>query len=388
MKLFDLYPLFDIEPVSGKGCYVYDQSGQTYLDFYTGHAVISIGHSHPHYQQRLQAQLQKIGFYSNSVQNSLQKAVAEKLGELSGCEDYQLFFCNSGAEAVENAFKFASMHTGKHKIISFERAFHGRTTAAINATDMARFKPSINCQLPVEFHAWNQTESVVKSLTNGDVCAVIVEGIQGIGGIHPAAPAFLQSLAQLCQTFEVPLILDEIQSGFGRSGHFFAFQASGIQPDIITVAKGMGNGFPVGGVLIHDKYPPQKGMSGSTFGGNHLACSAVMAVLEVIEQEGLIENSQNIGLLLKSELENIPEIKIVRGHGLMLGLEFDFPIAALRKQLLFEQQVFTGSSSQPNVMRILPPLSIGEKEVKLFIKKLKSALCQLPTPYSPVLIPA
>ena len=374
MHLFDVYPLFEIEPVRGEGFYVYDKKGQSYLDLYGGHAVISIGHSHPHYRQRISQQLSQLGFYSNSVQNSLQPALAKKLGELSGCEDYQLFLCNSGAEANENALKLASFHTGKTKIITFEKAFHGRTSAAVNITDKDKIKAPINKLFEAEFHEWNNLTTVEESLQKGDVCAVIIEGIQGIGGIHIPTPNFLECLAQLCKKYNAILILDEIQSGYGRSGHFFAFQTANIQPDIITVAKGMGNGFPIGGVLIHPKFKPSYGLLGTTFGGNHLACAAGLAVLEVIEQENLIENSAIIGAYFKSELEKIKGIKAVRGNGLMIGLDLGFPIKDIRKQLLYEKHIFTGSSSDPNVMRLLPPLTITKKEVDYFINKLKLVL--------------
>lgn len=370
MQLFDVYPLFDIEPVSGQGCYITDKNGQQYLDFYGGHAVISIGHSHPHFVKTINKQLQQLVFYSNSVQNPLQKELAQKLGELSGCEEYQLFLCNTGAEANENALKLASFHNGRTKIIAFKKAFHGRTSAAVNTTDKEAIKAPINRTFEVEFHEWNNLESVSKSLSNGDVAAVMIEGIQGIGGIHVPEPEFLEQLADICKAQNTVVILDEIQSGYGRSGRFFAFQYADIQPDLITMAKGMGNGFPIGGVLIHPKFKAKYGLLGTTFGGNHLACAAGIAVLDVLKQEQLIENAANLGNYFIKKLQEIKEIKDVRGKGLMIGLSFDFPVADLRKRLLFEEKIFTGSSSDANVLRILPPLNIGKDEVDFFLDKL------------------
>lgn len=374
MQLFNVYPLFDIEPIKGKGAYVYDKEGNEYLDFYTGHAVISIGHAHPHYVEQVSKQVQQLGFYSNSIQNPLQQQLANKLSQVSGLKDYQLFLCNSGAEAVENALKIASHETGNTKVIAFKGAFHGRTAAAINVTDMGKNKPAINSAYPVEFHELNQTQSVEASLVKGDSCAIIVEGIQGIGGIHVASNTFLKELSALSKKYNTPLILDEIQSGFGRSGKFFAFQYSDIEPDIITMAKGMGNGFPVGGVLFHNKFKPSFGLAGTTFGGNHLACAASTAVLDVIENEALLENATILGQQLQKTLAAFPEVKEVRGRGLMIGLEFDFPIKKLREELLYNHKVFTGSSKNPNTLRLLPPLNITQKEVDLFLKKLKLQL--------------
>ncbi|MEM9916563.1 MAG: aminotransferase class III-fold pyridoxal phosphate-dependent enzyme [Bacteroidota bacterium] len=374
MTLFNVYPLFDIEPVKGSGSYVYDAQGQAYLDFYGGHAVISIGHNHPHFVQAIRQQSEQLIFYSNSVVNKLQQQLAQKLGQLSGCEDYHLFLCNSGAEANENALKLASFQTGKSKIIAFRKGFHGRTSAAVNITDNPRIKAPINKTFEAEAHVFNELESVAQSIEKGDVCALIIEGIQGIGGIHVPEPAFLEAIADLCRKKGVVLILDEIQSGYGRSGNFFAYQYANIQPDIITVAKGMGNGFPIGGVLIHPRFQATYGLLGTTFGGNHLACAAGLAVLEVLEQESLLANATSIGNYIMAALKQIPEVRSVRGHGLMIGLEFDEPIKAFRKQLLFEEQLFTGSSSDPNVLRLLPPLNIGKQEADLFLQKIKSAL--------------
>ncbi len=367
MNLFDVYPLFDIEIQRGEGCYVFDASGRRYLDFYGGHAVISIGHSHPHYVLRITEQLQKIGFYSNSVKIPLQQELAEKLGQLSGCEEYQLFLVNSGAEAIENALKLASFHTGKTKILAFEKAFHGRTAAAVNVTHNDSIVAPLNRGFGREFLPWNDLESVERHLSGGDVCAVIIEGIQGIGGIHVPDAVFLRMVSQFCKKHGAVLILDEIQSGYGRSGQFFAFQHAGIEPDLITVAKGMGNGFPIGGVLIHPKFKAKHGLLGTTFGGNHLACAAALAVLEVIENEKLIANAARQGERLISALAGFEGVEEVRGEGLMIGVEFGFPAGPLRQRMLDEFGVFTGSASSKNVMRLLPPLTVGDAEVEAFL---------------------
>jgi acetylornithine aminotransferase len=374
MNLFDVYPLFDITPVRAEGCYVYDEQGRKYLDFYGGHAVISIGHSHPHYVSRMQDQIAKIGFYSNSVQNPLQVELSRKLGEMSGCDDYQLFLCNSGAEANENALKMASFATGRKRIVVFENAFHGRTSAAVNITDNDKIKAPINATFPVSFLPLNDLAAVEEALSREDVAAVVVEGIQGIGGIYLPSATFLEEVALLCKKYGTCLILDEIQSGFGRSGNFFAFQRANIQPDLITIAKGMGNGFPVGGVLIHPRFEASYGLLGTTFGGNHLACVATLAVLEVMEQEHLMENAQKVGAYLKAGLENLPNIKEVRGEGLMLGLQLHQAAGPLRKQLLFEHGIFTGSAGQVETIRLLPPLNIGKQEVDVLVEKLRVVL--------------
>ncbi len=374
VNLFDVYPLYDIEPVRGEGCYVYDATGRAYLDLYGGHAVISIGHGHPHYVARVTEQLRALPFYSNSVQNPLQRELAEKLGALSGCEEYTLFLCNSGAEANENALKLASFYNNRTKIITFKKAFHGRTSAAVNITDNEKIKAPINKRYEAEFHPWNDLNSVRTSLAKGDVSAVIIEGIQGIGGIYVPEPAFLEEVQALCRAHNTVLILDEIQSGYGRSGQFFAFQYADIQPDLITVAKGMGNGFPIGGVLIHPKFEATYGLLGTTFGGNHLACAAGLAVLEVLEKENLIEHAAKIGEALMQELRGFEAVREVRGRGLMIGVEFDFPIADLRKHLLFEEQTFTGSAANPNVLRLLPPLSMGEAEMALFLERFEKSI--------------
>ena len=374
MKLFDVYPVYDIEPVKGEGCYIFDKSGTKYLDFYGGHAVISIGHSHPHYVQKVSRQLSNLGFYSNSVENSLQVELAEKLGILSGLESYQLFLCNSGAEANENALKMASFETGKTKIIAFEKGFHGRTSAAVNITQNPSIQAPINQTFEREWLPLNDLEAAEEALKKGDVAGVIIEGIQGIGGIYIPEVAFLEGVAKLCQTYHVPLILDEIQSGAGRSGKFFAFQYAAIQPDIISIAKGFGNGFPIGGILLSPKYQAKYGLLGTTFGGNHLACAAALATLEVIENEKLMDNSIEVGEYLQSKLKQIPSVKAVRGRGLMIGIDMDFPVAALRKRLVKEFHLFTGSASNPNTIRLLPPLTITKVEADLFLELFEMGL--------------
>lgn len=374
MTLFDVYPLFDIEIQRGEGCYVFDTAGRRYLDFYGGHAVISIGHSHPHYVQRLTEQLQQIGFYSNSVKIPLQEELAVKLGRLSGCEEYRLFLVNSGAEANENALKLASFHTGKTKVLAFEKAFHGRTAAAVNVTDNEAIAAPLNRGFQREFLPWNDLESAEQHLEKGDVCAFIIEGIQGIGGIYVPDAAFLRELSLLCKKYHAILILDEIQSGYGRSGRFFAFQHAGVEPDLITVAKGMGNGFPIGGVLIHPKFKAKHGLLGTTFGGNHLACAAALAVLEVIENENLIVNAARQGERLMQAISGIEGVAGVRGAGLMIGVEFGFPAGPLRQRMLDEFGVFTGSASNKNVMRLLPPLTVVEAEVQVFLGAMKECL--------------
>jgi acetylornithine/N-succinyldiaminopimelate aminotransferase len=374
MKLFDVYPVFDIEPVKGEGCYIYDKAGTRYLDFYGGHAVISIGHSHPHYVEKVSSQLVNLGFYSNSVENSLQVELAKKMGKLSGLNDYQLFLCNSGAEANENALKMASFATGKTKIIAFENAFHGRTSSAVNITHNPKIQAPINQTFEREWLKLNDIEAVKLALEKGDVAAVIIEGIQGIAGIYIPTKSFLEAVAELCKTYHVPLILDEIQSGSGRSGKYFAFQYADIQPDIISIAKGIGNGFPIGGILLAPKYKASYGLLGTTFGGNHLACAAAIAVLEVIKNEDLIENANEIGDYLQAKLKQISAIKAVRGKGLMIGIDFDFPVKKLRTKLVKEQHLFTGSAGNPNTIRLLPPLNITKVEADLFIEKLKTGL--------------
>ncbi len=370
MKLFDVYPLLGIDVKSGKGAYVYDASGNEYLDFYGGHAVISIGHSHPHYVKRVGEQLEQLGFYSNFIINTLQEELSEKLGKASGYEEYSLFLINSGAEAIENALKLASWRNGKTKVLAFEKCFHGRTSAAINITDEPIQKAPINSGFERTFLPLNDEDNLETCLSTGEYCAVVIEGIQGIGGIHIPDDDFLRAASNFCKQYGVTLILDEIQSGYGRSGKFFAHQYAGIKPDLITVAKGMGNGFPVGGVLISPDFEAKHGLLGTTFGGAHLACAASLAVLEVMEGENLIANADTIGQYLMQELKDIDGLRAVRGRGVMIGLEFDFPVATLRKRLIEEKKVFTGSASDKNVMRLLPPLSIGKEEADRFLESL------------------
>lgn len=373
MKLFDVYPLFDIEIVSGKGCHVYDAEGTEYIDLYGGHAVISVGHSHPHYVEALKRQAEKLVFYSNSVQNSLQVKLAEKLGRLSGYDDYQLFLVNSGAEANENAMKLASFHTGKARVISFSKAFHGRTSLAVEATDNPKIVAPINANNRITFVPFGDIAAVEAELAKGDVAAVIIEGIQGVGGVNIPSVEFWKALRAACDKYDVVMIADEIQSGYGRSGKFFAHQHSGVRPDMITVAKGIANGFPMSGVLISPKFKPVYGMLGTTFGGNHLACAAAIAVLDIFEQENLVENARRVGEHLLEKLREIPGIKEVRGQGLMIGLEFDYPVKDLRRKLLFEQKVFTGASGT-NVIRLLPPLVLTEALADEFLERLKKAM--------------
>ncbi|MBQ4820999.1 aminotransferase class III-fold pyridoxal phosphate-dependent enzyme [Aquimarina sp. MMG016] len=374
MKLFDVYPLYDVEPVKAYDSTVIDKNGIEYLDLYGGHAVISIGHSHPHYVKRLKEQVEKLGFYSNAVQNSLQSKLAEKLGELSGYDDYQLFLCNSGAEANENALKLASFQTGKSRVIAFDNGFHGRTSAAVAATDNKKINSPLNKQQDVTFLPLNKLELVQAELVKGDVCSVIVEPIQGVGGLDEGTTEFFKGLEVLCQEFGVVLILDEVQSGYGRTGKFFAHQYHGITPDIISIAKGMGNGFPIGGILIAPHIKPSYGLLGTTFGGNHLACAAALAVLEVIEAEHLIDNAKLTGDYFLSKATQIPGVQKVKGRGLMLGVEFDFEVGELRKKLIYDQHIFTGGAMNKKLLRILPPLTIGKKEIDQFVEALQSVL--------------
>lgn len=374
MKLFEVYPLFDIEPIKAEGCYLWDAEGTKYLDFYGGHAVISIGHSHPHYIKRISEQLNQIGFYSNSVPISLQKQLATKLGEISGYKDWNLFLCNSGAEANENALKVASAYNNRRKILVYEKAFHGRTSLAVAATDNPNILFPVNEGAEIVRLPWNDIEGTKAEIEKGDVCCVLIEGIQGVGGVQVPSTEFLKKVRQLCDKHNTVLILDEIQSGYGRTGEFFAHQHSGVTPDLVTVAKGMGNGFPVAGVLIHPKFKAAYGMLGTTFGGNHLACAAALSVLEVLESENLLENAKEMGAYLKEQLATISGVKEVRGLGLMLGAEFDFDVAELRKKLLFEHHIFTGSSSNKNTLRLLPPLSVSKTEIDFLIESLTKVL--------------
>ncbi len=374
MNLFDVYSLYDIEPVKGKGSHVFTADGTDYLDLYGGHAVISIGHAHPVYVKAVSEQVANLGFYSNSVQNSLQERLAEKLGRLSGYEDYSLFLCNSGAEANENAFKLASFTTGRAKILAFGKAFHGRTSGAVSATDNPSIRAPFNETANVDFVPLNDSEAAVKALSTKEYAGVIIEGIQGVSGIHEPTPEFLQLLEEECKKTGTLLILDEIQSGYGRSGKFFAHQYAGIRPDIITCAKGIANGFPCAAVLISPDIPAKKGMLGTTFGGNHLACAAAIAVLDVIENENLVENAREVGEYLISELRKIPEVKDVRGKGLMIGLEVDgFTGSDLRKKLLFDHHIFTGGAGQYTV-RLLPALSLSKEEADRFLTEFKEAV--------------
>ena len=373
MNLFDVYPLFDINIVKGKGCHVWDENGTEYLDLYGGHAVISIGHAHPHYVEMVSNQVATLGFYSNSVINKLQQQVAERLGKVCGYDDYSFFLINSGAEANENALKLASFYNGRTRVISFSKAFHGRTSLAVEVTNNPKIIAPINNCGHVTYLPLNDIEAMKAELSKGDVCAVIIEGIQGVGGIQVPDTQFLKELRNICTQNQVVLILDEVQSGYGRTGKFFAHQHSGIRPDLITVAKGMGNGFPIGGVLISPAFTPIYGMLGTTFGGNHLACTAACAVLDVMQEENLIENAATVGEYLISQLKTIPQIKEIRGKGLMIGLEFDYPVKELRNKLLFEQHVFTGASGT-NVIRLLPPLSLSKEQADCFIGKLKNIL--------------
>lgn len=373
MKPFDVYSRWAIEPVKGRGCKIYDKNGTEYLDFYGGHAVISIGHSHPYYVEALTKQLNQIGFYSNAVLNSLQDEYAEKLGKMSGYDDYSLFMVNSGAEANENALKLASFYNGRKKIVSFRKAFHGRTFAAVKVTDNSNYLAPINESLNVQFLPFNDIEAVSELLNQNDISSVIIEGIQGIGGIQAPEPAFLQELSRLCKETGTVLIVDEIQSGYGRTGKFFAHQYAGIRPDIITIAKGMGNGFPVSGVLIAPMFKAVTEQLGTTFGGNFLACAAANAVIDVMQAENLIENAAVVGNYLISELKKLPQIKEVRGYGLMIGLEFETSIKPMRNRLLFEEKVFTGVTGS-NVFRLLPPLCVSREEADEFIKRFKKVI--------------
>lgn len=373
MNLFDVYPLFDLSIVKGQGCRVWDDQGTEYLDLYGGHAVISIGHAHPHYVEMISRQVATLGFYSNSVINPLQQQLAERLGRACGYDDYALFLINSGAEANENALKLASFYNGRTRVISFQKAFHGRTSLAVEATDNPKIIAPINANGHITYLPLNDVEAMQRELAKGDVCAVIIEGIQGVGGIKLPTDEFLQALRTACDATDTVLILDEIQSGYGRSGRFFAHQYSGIRPDIITVAKGIGNGFPMGGVLISPRFTPVYGQLGTTFGGNHLACSAALAVLDVMEQEQLVENAARVGSYLISELQQLPQIKEVRGRGLMIGMEFAEPIKELRLRLLKEQHVFTGVSGT-NVIRLLPPLCLSMADAEGFLHRLKQVL--------------
>ena len=373
MKLFDVYSLYDIEPVRGKGNYVYTADGTPYLDFYGGHAVISIGHSHPRYVDAVSRQVSQLAFYSNSVKNTLQQRLADLLGEISGSDDYQLFLANSGAEANENAIKLASFATGRRRILAFDKAFHGRTSAAVAATDNPRIQAPVNKTDNIVFSPLNDIEAATRLLESQEFAAVIIEGIQGVAGIRMVDDDFLRRLSEVAAATGTLLIADEIQSGYGRTGKFFAHQHAGIRPDIITSAKGIANGFPMSAVLVSPEIRPEKGMLGTTFGGNHLACAAAIAVLEIIRDENLVENAARTGERLIARLRSIPEIKEVRGRGLMIGMEIDGDASELRRKLLFGNHVFTGGAGIHTV-RLLPPLTITDGEADIFIERLKKAI--------------
>jgi len=375
MKLFDVYPLFDVNIVKGKGCKVWDDKGQEYLDLYGGHAVISIGHCHPHYVEMMTKQLNALGFYSNSVINKLQVQLAERLGKASGYEDYQFFMINSGAEANENALKLSSFYNGRTRVLSSDKAFHGRTSLAVEVTNNPKIIAPINDNGHVTYLPLNDLDAWVKEIKKGDVCAVIVECIQGVGGIRMVTKEFLQGLRKACDEYNTVLICDEIQCGYGRSGKFFAHQHLDVKPDLITVAKGIGNGFPVAGLLIAPKFTPVYGQLGTTFGGNHMACTAGLAVLDVMEQENLVANAAEVGDYIMQQLKaaKLPHITDIRGRGLMIGIELDCPHKEIRSKLVFEQHVFTGCSGT-NVLRLLPPLCLTKADADEFIVRLKAVL--------------
>ncbi|BDD01569.1 aspartate aminotransferase family protein [Persicobacter psychrovividus] len=377
MNLFDVYPLLPITLTHGEMCRVFDNQGNAYYDLYGGHAVISIGHSHPHYLQRLQEQMRKIGYYSNSVGIPIQQQVADKLGKLSNYDEHQLFFCNSGAEAVENALKLASFHTGKSEVIAFKKGFHGRTSGAVAVTDNPKIQAPFNQCHQVSFHEVEQVDTVRERLEAGNVAAIIIEGIRGVGGIYVPSSWFMQSLRNLADKYEALLIIDEIQSGFGRSGKFFAHQHQNIKADIITMAKGMGNGFPVGGILIDQKIKASFGLLGTTYGGNHLACAATLAVLEVIEEEELMAHVATAGAEWKSALAQCPGVVSVEGEGFMLGINFDFPIKDIRRQLALDRYILTGVSANPNQIRLLPTLNLGKASMDHFVDQLTQAVKSL-----------
>ena len=377
MNIFDVYPLYNITPVKALDFTITDKDGVKYLDLYSGHGVISIGHTHPKYVAKLKNQLDNIGFYSNAIQNPLQVELAEKLGKLSGCEEYSLFLCSSGAEANENALKLASFHTNKSRVISFENAFHGRTSAAVATTDNKKIVAPINAQQVVTFLPLNNIDLVEAELKNGDVACVIIEGIQGVGGLDEGTTEFFQALEKICKKHDVVLILDEVQSGYGRSGKFFAFQHHNINPDIICLAKGMGNGFPIGGIMISPKFKASYGLLGTTFGGSHLACAAGIAVLDAIESQNLMDNVNSVYAYFLEAIKQVPEVIKVKGKGLMLGVEFDFNVSVLRKKMIVEKHIFTGNANNKNLLRILPPLTINKEAIDTFIIALKETLSEL-----------
>lgn len=374
MSLFNVYPIYSVTPVKASGCTVWDEKGDAYLDFYGGHGVISIGHSHPTYIKHVTEQINSIGFYSNSIINPVQEKLGNLLPQICGYPDYSLFLCNSGAEANENALKLASFHTGKSKVLAFKNSFHGRTSAAVAVTDNPKIIAPINAQQEVVFCELNDIESVKKEIAKGDVSSVIIEAIQGVGGLDEGSTEFFRELEKVCKNNKVVLILDEIQCGYGRSGKFFAHQYHGIKADIISVAKGMGNGFPIGGILISPEFTSSFGLLGTTFGGNHLACAAALAVLEVMEDEEILNNVQKQYEYFIKKFSSLSQIKKIKGKGLMLGLEFDFEVADLRKKLIYEKKIFTGNSNNKNLLRVLPPLSISKNEIDMLYDSLQSCL--------------
>lgn len=374
MSLFNVYPLYNIAPEKASGATVWDENGNAYLDFYGGHGVISIGHSHPVYVKYITEQVNKIGFYSNSIINPLQEKLANLLPKISEYPDYTLFLCNSGAEANENALKLASFHNGKSKVIAFKNSFHGRTSAAVAVTDNPKIVAPLNAQQKVIFCELNDIDAVKKEIAKGDISSVIIETIQGVGGLDEGNTEFFKELEKVCKENGVVLILDEIQCGYGRSGKFFAHQHHGIKADIISLAKGMGNGFPIGGILISPEFKPSYGLLGTTFGGNHLACAAALAVLEVFKNENILYNVNRQSSYFMKKFKSLPQIKNIKGRGLMLGLEFDFEVAELRKKLIYEKKIFTGNSNNKNLLRVLPPLSITQNEIDILFENLKSCL--------------
>ena len=374
MNLFNVYPLYEMTPSYAKMCYVYDKNGNKYLDLYGGHAVISIGHSHPTYVKELSNQLSKIGYYSNYIINDLQAEVAEQIINQSKCENYNLFMCNSGAEANENALQIASFHTNKSRVIAFKNSFHGRSNAALGVTDNLKIKSKLNKLIDVTFLDFNDKQGLLNEISKNDVSAVIFESIQGVGGLDEPETEFIKFMSEVCKNYKICLIVDEVQSGFGRTGDFFAYQKHDIKPDIICMAKGMGNGFPVGGVLIKNHIKSEFGMLGTTFGGNHLACTAVLAVLKTIKDEDLLKNSKELENYFREKISKIDSIKKIKGRGLMLGLEFEFEVEELRKKLIFKHKIFTGGSANKNLLRILPPLNIKKKHIDMLYNALKIEL--------------
>lgn len=374
MSLFNVYPIYSVTPVKASGCTVWDEKGDAYLDFYGGHGVISIGHSHPTYIKHVTEQINSIGFYSNSIINPVQEKLGNLLPQICGYPDYSLFLCNSGAEANENALKLASFHTGKSKVLAFKNSFHGRTSAAVAVTDNPKIIAPINAQQEVVFCELNDIESVKKEIAKGEVSSVIIEAIQGVGGLDEGSTEFFRELEKVCKNNKVVLILDEIQCGYARSGKFFAHQHHGIKADIISIAKGMGNGFPIGGILISPEFTSSFGLLGTTFGGNHLACAAALAVLEVMEDEDILSNVQKQYEYFIKKFSSLSKIKKIKGKGLMLGLEFDFEVADLRKKLIYEKKIFTGNSNNKNLLRVLPPLTISKNEIDMLYDNLQSCL--------------